>query len=223
MADFRARALGVLDRIYKFTAAKSFTTQLDLNAPIQLVHDVSRESELGSGEGIDRGYAVMASWGVNHAGASTQRYVIDPYFSIINGATPLDPNITITAEQIDAWLISFAVVTSAAPQPATRFDFGYVLNGDLPPYSSESSPVVFFHGLAGAANVTYLPNYAGTGSVYVLGEDLTVVQPPKATLPFRFPHKGRVGIVSVSTGACDVFVHALLWIGAKGTAPPGMR
>ena len=221
MGQFQRSCLQVLDRIYRFTGAVKSSSVLDLQAPIQLVHDTSREAEL-EGYGIDRGLSVMATWGVNHAGASTERYVIDPYFAVA-ATYPIDPNIDLKPDEFDLWLLSFAVVSSAATQPATRFDFGYVINGDLPPYSSQSVPAVFFHGHAGASDVTYISNYAGTGNVYVLGEDLTVVQPPKASLPFRFPHRGRVGIVSVSTGACDVFVNCLLWVGPRGCTPPGMR
>jgi len=219
VAEFRARVLGILDRIYRFTAAKTYTDQLDLSSPIQLVHDVHREAELGTGIGIYDGFVNLGSWGVNHPGGNTQRYVIDPYVSILAGASPVDPVKQYVADDIDAWLMSFQVISDTSNQPATAFRFGWIVD-DMSPYATESMPVYFFEGNGTTANAT---NYAGTGTIALLQKEPCDTAVPYITpLPFLFPHTGRVSIASVSTAACNVFVHALLWVGARGTSPPGV-
>lgn len=219
MADFRARILGVLDGIYRFTAAKTYTDKLDLNAPIQLVHDVSREAELGSGKGLWGGYATLVYWGVNHPGAGQLRYVIDPYVTLLQSATPLDPVQTFLADQLDMWLISFQVHTDTVNEPATRFTFTYVFD-DVNPTTGEAYPVAFFEGSGGTTIVTDFP---GTGSEYLLRPETNSDHLQCVKLPFLFPHTGRVAISSQAGAACNVFVHALVWVGSRGTAPPGMR
>ncbi len=73
MAKFRSRVLTVLDRLYEIVGGNVGVDQLDLVSPIQLVHDVSRESERGEGLNPD---GSSIGWGAIDAtpapGAATE-------------------------------------------------------------------------------------------------------------------------------------------------------
>jgi len=56
VAGILARALVVLDRLYNFPGGTRGLTEFDLASPIQPVHDLSREVELGSRGAVDGGY-----------------------------------------------------------------------------------------------------------------------------------------------------------------------
>jgi len=213
MADFRARVLGVLDRIYKFTSSKTYTSKLDLNSPIQLVHDVSREAELGGDLGRFGGWVLMGST-YAHVGASTENAVFEPYANMViaGNLTPYP----ITEDEIDIWLFDLAVrfdaenltqCTAAIAYPAME---PRAVTAEFPLFYTTQDNF-FFTDYAGSADVR-LGVDSNTQRVYA-----------QTNYPRYIPHGARISLRSISTGAMGIDWFFFGWVGKAGTQPPGRR
>jgi hypothetical protein len=216
MADFRGRVLEILDRIYHFTGTVASTSRLDLNAPIQLVHDVSREAELGSAYGRHEGFAIVGAQ-VTHVGASTAYTAVDPYATVIAWGG-FDPGAQPTREDIGLWLmdVSVAVLNGALTSLATSLDYPEMLpqtgTDNVFPLNYETFDTIPFCNYAGVGDrIVMLPSLAGTvGTNY-------------PNFPRYLPYGTRIAFRTVTSGAEVIETRSLVWMGQKGTSPPGAR
>jgi len=218
MAEFRNRVLAILDRIYGFTAAKSYTDKLDLNSPIQLTHDTSREAEVGSAYGLHGGFSINTVCAANHVGASTIRNTIDAYTKILSPGSGggIDPVLNPVGTEVDAWIIAQQMYVSATN--ASKITAAINVNGDILPETTLTTWPLFY----GTTSQFYASNWAGTGDVLEEVNLIGATYGKNYTFPFRVPHDSRFALRSESTGAMNTEWRLLLWIGRKGTAPPGM-
>jgi hypothetical protein len=212
---FRNKCLEVLDRVYDFVGGLRTVSQADLNLPIQLVHDVSREAELGSPYGRNQGYGSY-NWGNNHAGAGTLNSVYEPYVSILNSLA-LDPVYVPPAGDVDLWLIGYGAYITANTLGSLVCNLMF---SAFPPETGfVNIPFLW------AQDVVTTTDWPGTGTSLGIAElnDGSKNMVRNLRLPMLLPYGCRLGIRSNTTGAANVFLSTVIWIGRKGTTPPGAR
>lgn len=210
MAKFTRSILRILNRLYRFgSGGPQGTDTLDLTSPIQLVHDVSREAELGSGKDLEGGYFFIP-YSVTHAGAGSVNEEITP-------ATALGNVAETAGEDLDVWIlevlthdnlnvISLLTVDLIFPSTFPGLTPGAGYTPVLPIYIQSGTTEVCAPGAGG-----YL--YAGVGTAAV-----------RSALPVRYPSVGAtIGIRSTVTGATAFDLFLLCWVAPKGTTPPGVR
>lgn len=214
MGEFRNKPLGVLDRIYGFLSGKTQSSQVTLETPVTVVHDVSREAELGSAFGFFNGLQ-----GVNavntHVGAGTIRSAWDPYYYCLLG---LDPTIQPTRDQVDIWLLDVSLLVDT-PANLTRASVGYGYPANtFPPATGETLWPLLTGAGAGAIDFS---NVAASGTSYLLSQQSHYFF--EQHRPLFIAPGGVVTLYSLSTGALNVLGSLLFWVGRKGTTPPGAR
>jgi len=218
MGQFRNKPLGVLDRIYGFLSGKTQVSNAQLETPLTLVHDVSREAELGGGIGQNGGF-LMGQVYVAVPGLNVYRGTADPYGGLSN-PTFLGPH---NSADYDIWWMGHAGmwVPSAGSGDivGAGLAFAFIVNS-MPFIETNPTYVPIFRAATDQATVT---DIAGTGSIYASMPDTDRRLP---TVPLYLP-PGTLVTYHLSTGAAiaspgSVFWW-LLWAGKKGTTPPGMR
>jgi len=211
MASFRKRVLQALNRIYSPDEGAS-PRQIQTDTEIQIVHDVSRQSEIGASLGKWSGFFVN-QLDLTHAAADTQRGFLDPYARVINGnileSTP--PPV----EEWWIWHINTMAWTSASN--LTSLSIAVVYDNGLMAYSPND---VFFPVFYSSALYSFA-NYAASGGTTVItmvgaNNDARLIREP-----LLMPYGARHTFQSVSSGAMTVHCQVLCWVGMKGTLPPG--
>jgi len=209
MASFRKRVLQALNRIYSPDGGAS-PNRIETDTSIQIVHDVSRQSEFGAGLGKWSGFFLNQADMV-HAAANTQRSFLDPYARVINGnileSTP--PPV----EEWWIWHLGTFVWLSASNCSYIRVAVAY--DNGIMAYSPNDVFIPVFYADSSYA----FTNYAGSGDVELLTEQVMANQP--SYVPFPMPYGAVHTFQSVSTGVLTAHVHVLCWAGMKGTFPPG--
>jgi len=197
---FLAKPLSVLDRLYRFVEGQS-PTQVELSLPVQMVHDVSRQAELGAAA---MGFFISGQDNV-HAGVGTIEASWDPYQEVAY----LFPNVT----DLWVWLIAPWATIGANPSRLTSavLSVGYVPYGEMivrrdrllwvvtgsgswPIYDQNVSPATLPNGCLGGSVPMFFP----------------VVITPGSTMR----------LVSVATDAVTVRMEGLFWAGPVGVMPP---
>lgn len=198
MARFLSQPLKVLDRIYNFVGGETQRSAFDIGAQVQPVHDVSREAERGAGTFF------QISQTQTHVGADTQQ-----------NQTGLADNLPsgFDLDEDEAWLID-AFATSDTANIANcvlGFTRGTVVDlalagryfqthkWDTAPYTLSAGyvPLVYSVGVAQMVRLPMWLGPQGTGGVLM-------------------------NVRSTSTGALSVDVTAVMWIGPRGSTPPGL-
>lgn len=212
MAEFKSRALIALDRIYDRITGQQAPTAIDTTGPIQLVHDVSRMVEIGSGQAnLSTSGLVTSAVGVTHGGADTQQAAFDPYAQSA-------VNLAWLAEDVDSWywLYRFSIQFAANVDPAVTVSayvqggspFPQLDSGDFPLYSTATGAGIEFNEGADTVGVPELIRGAGA---------------MPAVLPFPIFRGGSVRLFSVGAAAGAVRLNLMGWAGKIGTFPPGLR
>ena len=198
MADFRSRTLIVLDKLYDFVAQNTAPTRFDLAGRIQPVHDVSRAMELGTGTFF------QINLTQTHAVADTQTNQASLAENI-----PAGYDLTVD----EAWLIDAYATSDTANLANCVLGFS---RGIVSPLALGGE---WFqtHKWDSAPYTLVVPNVP---LVYSVGSDKMM------RLPMWLGPQGTGGVLmncrSTSTGALSISVSAILWIGPRGTSPPGM-
>lgn len=127
MARFLRRCIDVLEDIYRFDDARRTVSQFELSGPIQPVHDVSREAELGSSPGVKGFFHCGVT--LTHAGAGTENEAFSLYDPTPGGGAASKWEVDWTRDWVwimDAW-------TSVAETNASNWGRSawYVFNQDL--------------------------------------------------------------------------------------------
>ena len=197
MSEFLANPLRVLDRIYRFiegTTPKAVENKL----PIQLVHDVSRQAELGQ---TGMGFFIAGQDNV-HGGASTIEAAFDPYIEV----GYLYPNVT----ELWVWLLN-AWVTNLGNTTSASLAIGYVPVGEyivrrdrLVQYWNVAGIAIFDQNISPAVHTSSCAPIAGNIS------NFPVLVTPGATCR----------ITTISSGATTIRVEGMFWAGPTGTYPP---
>lgn len=213
MATFKNRCLAVLDRVYAFVSDRTYTTELNLDVPIALVHDTSREAELGSAWGRNTGYGKF-SFAHSTAAANTTESQIDIYQYAVGG---LDPTLDYREDDTDVWILGIDVISSN-PGNVTLFSVTVNADGQYLPIVVESARALFK-----TIATTYfgISNYSATGTMYYHVND--PAEPPDIQLPMHVVRGERLCSLLQSGGAVNMNGWVYYWVGRKGTTPPGMR
>lgn len=205
---FRTRALEILGRVYRFGEAKVSPEQIDLSAPIQPVHDVSRAVEVGSAFGtlIAPGLALIEDVHV-HAMAGSLNQAIAPHATLAaltNLGLPSSP-LEIDAYLIDAW-------AHCDTDAATTFFTSAMFYPQLPGMNAVTAPRLIVTG----TTMTDISNAVASGTEEASGFSNVVLGFP------RFVPTNTV-LASRSTvgAAAQVFFSYLFFFGPRGVRPPG--
>lgn len=229
---FRGSVLGVLERIYQFVGGKGPKSELELDLPLQLVHDVSRQSELGAAYGPQAGYYLDENQHA-HAAAVQQSDFYDPYLRLQNGSI-LFPFNTQTSQNFDIWLIALQTWTPYADR-ATVVDWSVALAFDASTISTGVMPVstypvaftiAYNESDAAGANDYETASFDGTRN-YAAPLRPDPEGPPMPTFlhrPIFIPHGARLTFVSHMTATNEVINFIMMfWAGPRGITPPGVR
>jgi len=217
MSGFRNRCLGVLDNVYGFLSARKSADSVQLQQPIQLVHDVSREAEVGSAFGLHRGLAIVELT-VTHGGATTELARLDIHNEILNSSSGPDPiDLQIQAfRDFDVWLIDYTAANSAAVVTTAYVALNY------PAINPEAAVTYTVYPLALLDSDAHgWSNYTATGlqRVLVMANQLVY---PRIPRPIYIPPGTYFTSRSTTTGAASIEYRLLVWVGRQGTMPPGV-
>lgn len=203
MARALSRALTILGRLYRPEGGQAAITNVDMDTPLQFVHDVSREAELSS---VLTGNLYGSLWALaesrTHAGAgSLQGTELDPYASLQQdwGIQPIT----------DWWIWLMGVQTYATA--AGVFDQGTVsisYTNDYPGINGSNYLLVANHTDAIQSNTAVFLGYA--------------TNPVPCQLPVLIPAGGGINYRSTALAAGDMAAVYFLWAGLVGVYPPGM-
>ena len=200
MADVLKKALTALDRIYKFRSGQAAPQRMDLDSAITVVHDVSREAEIGVGE------LFLAGVDNSHAAANTQEGQFDPY-TTVDGLFGENSGMV-------CWLLSCWTTMNGGLFTEASITVNYVpWKNNIP---RRDRMIAFYSGIESIADQGVAPAtypYAGVsganGGVTVLTE-----------VPVIVPPGSNVSLLSKSAGAIVVRGEALFWAGPEGVLPP---
>lgn len=214
---FLSRVLTLLDTVYGFVGGQVTADRIDLRAPIQLVHDVRRESEIGAvangqklavpnpaGLLILEGYTTV-EFTNTHAVAAGDVYT--------DTTTQATWDALIGNPAYWAWIVELA---ARAHNSLTVVEAGFTLT--RPPQMASanfvSGIIGRWTGMGGVPIVsggTTSPLIASSGLPYVV--NLPIWVPPGSELVFW----------SDASGAAQAIrAQAVLWIGPAGVLPPGL-
>lgn len=212
MSEFRNRVLSGLDRIYGFLSAKHSTNRLELNQPVQLVHDVSREAELQSNQFPEQSGWFYAIIECACAGASTYRESTTPYGLL-----------DVTADFVEDYLIWLYQVSAYVPYNDASDVSSVAVSVGTPP-----SRNWLYHG---NTYPVYIPVFYNDGTYHQLGptglrKDGLINILSLSPLPVPLPYLTTIDAVITTTaalGAPGLVVSLMFWVGKKGQTPPGLR
>lgn len=211
--ETRQKALQIIDRIYNPIGGMPATAQLELSLPIQLVHDVSRESERNAfdqGPGCP-GYFQVGQDNV-HAGASTIATPSITVYGVTDAAFG-----AASQTRLWCWLMYAGLTASASVLSDSSLCINIApLGGALALRDFHvakwvtlgSMANVGAHSLAGLEQVGAA---ASAGGPFNTGR-----------LPMLIPAGSTLGFYTVSTGAGTLRLNTLIWCGPIGSTPPGM-
>ncbi len=205
MAQIVKRALGVIDRLYGFVGGigddglRSARTE----APIDFVHDVSRQAEIGNGK----------FWLAQDVQAHVAAGSISTGLELQNPAEA-EHGYSFDPAQEDAWAMAV---------------WGFV--SVVTDYLNNKVHIVTDRNIIGPADVSAAPanqlianfdGVVGTDPVNVL---TPAMQPTRPQL-ISASNSSAAGLVFFSESggvtAFSITVDVLIWVGAKGSSPPGM-
>lgn len=214
MGLFKRQALGILDRIYQFTGAVKSTSVLDLQAPVQLVHDTSREAEL-AGYGLERGWAVIPV-DITHPGAGSETGLIDLYGTLVAFGA-FEPQFR--EDEVDLWI--FRIGASLSGTAYGELNLGFA------PFnlSPDTTGAHTLFPLWRAQVVEIFNNYSDAAQRALIVDPAdTIVNHDVSLFPLYMPHsESRITYRGTSTGAITVYLRFLVYVCPRGGTPPGMR
>lgn len=219
MGQFRNKPLAVLDYIYGFLSGKTQVSSAQLETPLTLVHDVSREAELGGGIGQFGGY-LLYQYYQSIGGANVYQYTSSDVYDSLSNATFLGPH---NPQNYSVWYAGYSGVwvpaAGTGDVTATSINFCVPVASRMP--FTETNPIYIPIFGTGSSQLP-LTDQAGTGFVYssVRSTDYGLQGKP------LFLPRGTLASYYVGTGAAiaspGAVIWWLAWAGKKGTTPPGM-
>ena len=209
MAIFKNRPWKILQRLYQWTGDAPVPDRIDLGSGAQLVHDVSRQSEVGAANEVGgrQGFVVLTKDTVHGAGATTENQHINPHGQLAN-------NWGQVKQEIDVWLLGLGASLSASANfTAARVNLGFYT--DMPYMGGAES----YLGYAYFDEFVTFSDYAKTGTVDLLYES-TAIPPQRQWGPIYLPQDARILMRSSATNALTISWYAYVWVGRKGSDGP---
>lgn len=198
---FLARPLQVLDRLYRFVEGQA-PQLVELVQPVQLVHDVSRQVELG---GPSMGL-FLAGQDNAHVGAGTVEASWNPYDQV----DYLYPNNT--GVDIWVWLLSAWCSTSTANFTEATLAIGYAPYGESIPRRDR--------GMMRWAALQQMYDQNVAPATLPWMATLAATQPGITDGPWLVTPGSTMRQATVATGANTIRIEGLFWAGAVGSLPP---
>lgn len=196
---FVKKVLQVLDNIYEFVGTETALGEFELGGPIQPVHDLSRESELGSGLSGQLGYYMQGSNSA-HTAAQTIFTTVDPYDQADAHSIP--------RQKVGVWMIEAVAFTDLA-STIDRIELG--MRYEVIPDAFAGTPIAI-RQWSGNTGVTQ----SGGRFPAVVGAELAF------SLPLFVPDGSTIEIATTSLITGELSCFQLYWAGAHGATPPGM-
>jgi len=217
---YLSQVLQNLQKVYQFTTSQQTAPEeIELGVPIQLVHDVSRDSKYGSGPGQNEGYWLMHAANT-HVIVGTLTLLISPTgpTNRLNGFPAYDPDkfqLWVIRGWIDAsdfldfeeaGIFLIHSVTSIGPTGAAAA-------------ASANDAVMVVRGLAFNA----IGGFPGRSNSNAPQSPQSNFDP----IPLLQRNDGAgavIGFTSTSDigGTVAIDFNVLLWLGRRGATPPGM-
>lgn len=223
MALIRKRVLGVIDRVYDLVGAKRNPTDLDVSLPVQCVHDIARQGELGSGLGQSSGFIW---WHRHEATAAASSYRngedIDAWIEATSLANEFD------VEKHWVWFMGWAGgwTDVNGNGDVDEASLGFIFPaGNRFRYDSDTEDDTVLVWLADSTQ-PIMSNEAGSvtrPSIFGAANSFVSVG-TMPSRPFPIPQGSAIGTyVKTNAAIANGYdFYCLLWVGTRGVMPPGM-
>lgn len=201
-----SRVLRAVQNIYRLPGPVTAPSEVDVTAPIALVHDVSRESEIGSGIGPLGGYYTMQESQTHAVGGR-----------LAAGFSPYDEATFLTElprDQIDVWLIAAGALATASTGSDELLlqQIGLITGPAL--NFAPFWPIGYWNELTTVEPVATQFAFENSGGP-------PWQQPmPYYVIPERRTNSNELRVVSNTTAAKTIQTTMLFWAGPEGTRPP---
>lgn len=205
MAGFFSQALQLIGDLYRPNGGARFPDQIDLASPISVVHDVSREIELGTvvTDPLTAGFFQVGQDNV-HVGATTMVATVPVY-------TNLASTWGIPGERwvwlMYAWASGLTADMTSAQLSMSIPDIGASLALRDVMLTEFSAPVEFHDVTTNAFEFALQPNTRNPG----------FMQRPVPIFP-----EASLGWRTVSSAATTMRLTTVCWVGPQGVYPPGL-
>lgn len=208
--------LKALERVYRFPSAqKGAPDSVELDLPIQTVHDLSNIAEYGSGLApINDGFWVFTNRHVHAAGGT-----------LVNTPTPFDTSLPVAngfpanrgggITEMVWWFYNTWCETSSGGNYSSSRD--YIVHGSatVGPYVTGASlQKMLLHYWIGQQEGSCVED---SDSLVWKQWPIRVLQNPSSTISAYWRCQ------SVSTGATNIDFNMMCWFGPKGILAPGVR
>lgn len=219
MTRYLSVVLKNLEKVYRFTSSQlTAPEEIELGVPIQLVHDVSRDSKFGSGAGQNEGYWILHAANT-HTVPGTLTFAITPTdpTNRLNGFPAYDP------DKFQLWVMrGWMDVTSL-----TQSDSGVIF---LNHASSSIGPTGAATAQVARDNIIWVRGTVETATLgFPTGASSAVPQSQSLFNPIPLLQRNdgaaaTIGFSSTADGAGNVAYdfNVLFWLGRRGATPPGL-
>jgi len=216
MAKILSPVLQTLDRIYNFPGGPGAPGEVQVETALQPVHDVSSIAAYASGSGLSSGWwLVSRALALPGPGAGTTLASM----SLTNetlwfGGFSFDQN-----SQEAWWMAAWAVVDSGSAANLTSMEMG--LQSRVSEVGVSNNPgaisrVLFF------ANLVHDVDISGATSVGATGKSANLEYAPSRIVNHTGPPNTFYFALAGSGAINTANYNILIWVGAKGTTPPGV-
>jgi len=200
VSRFTARPLGALENIYRFVGGQTGPNVFTLAAPLQPVHDVSREAEMGTAQTGALGYFYLGTVDA-HVGVGNIFTTSDPYAGPFRDLDPVD---------VDVWIIDALCTCDDSA------DFDIALLGLIYP---------ILPGAFATAETQLLFEFTTPARAIVSAGDSTIPAViHRIAMPTYVPHGATLAQRTSAdvAGTNNISLFTIFWAGARGILPPGM-
>jgi len=209
VAFFTGRVLKKLDSIWRFVGEIQGSTDMALEGEIQVVEDLSRIAELGSGLGGSDGYFTRQDTAA-HVGAGAIRDTLDPWEFV----DVFEPN----RERASVWVIGASATLTNTNVDEVGMSISIPAVGDgslaareiiLAYFDGEVPTAITAAGVFPMVNLGAVASGQGGGGIFT-------------QLPFWVPDGSIFNFMSNASGAGTSVATLFCWAGAAGARPPGL-
>lgn len=219
MTRYLSTVLKNLEKVYRFTSSQlTAPEEIELEVPIQLVHDVSRDSKYGSGVGQNEGYWLLHAANT-HTITGTLTFSIDPTnpSQRLNGFPAYDPDkfqlwiirawidVTETVDNKEAGIFLTHSATSIGPAGAAAVQV------------ARDNIVSALNTLVTSSGGLPMRSDANNGVLQSQFHPIPLLQTGDIAA-------ATIGFTSTADGGGTVGYdfNVMIWLGRRGATPPGL-
>lgn len=203
----RPGILGVLDRLFSFDSQIKVPERVSVEAPVSVVHDISRQAELGAPLNIHQGFSVYNIELVfAGAGSDGDFRLLD---SVIEGLYP-----NVGRQNMDVYIMDVLMMASTSNFSAAGAALRYPSN-----FPGQTSVPAASKLLLSVPANTLMPDETGANYTYTGYQTCRNID---GRYPQWVPSGCWYSVRATGTGVCVIDFWLLLWAGWKGTRPPGV-